>query len=374
MINQVRTCSRCALDTSIPSVEIDGNGMCNHCHQYDELHKKSEAVINNGTLQKIIDEIKNAGKGKEYDSIIGVSGGIDSTYTLYMAKQLGLRPLAVHFDNGWNTEMSVNNIKNATNKLGVDLYTYVVDWEEFKDIQLSFLKASTSDSEIPTDIAIKAVLYKAAVMNKVKYIIYAGSNFRSEGKIPREWTYMDGKYIRSVQKMFGSHKIKSFPNMSFIKQIYYTYIKNIKVVRLVWYLDFKDKEVVSLLKKELDWKEYGGKHFESTYTKFFQTFILPVKFGIDKRKVHYSALIRSGQMTRDEVLAKLKQKPYNAETLEAEKEYIYKKFEITKPEFEKILNLPPKTYRDYPTYNSVTSKFEYLKKLAKKWGIWPELP
>lgn len=374
MSNEIKYCKRCAIDSTVPSVEFDENGICNHCKHYDEVLAKFEKAKAEGKVNQVVDEVKAAGKGKEYDCIVGVSGGVDSTYTLYIVKKLGLKPLAVHFDNGWNTEMSVSNIKNATNKLGVDLYTYVVDWEEFRDIQISFLKASTSDAEIPTDIAIKAVLYETAIKEGLKYIIYGGSNFRSEGKIPREWTYMDGKYIRSVQKIFGTHKLKSFPNMSFLKQVYYTYLKKIKVIRLLWLIDFNNNEVIETLKRELDWKEYGGKHFESTYTKFFQTFLLPVKFGIDKRKVHYSALIRSGQMTRDEVLTKLKQKPYNEETLEAEKEYIYKKFEITKEEFERILKLPPKTYHDYPTYNNIASKFESVKNFVKKIGIWPELP
>jgi N-acetyl sugar amidotransferase len=367
-------CKRCAIDSTVPDVQFDENGICNHCKVYDEIDGRfCNSVDRDRRLEQTIDKIKQEGRGKEYDCIVGISGGQDSTYTLYMAHKLGLKPLAVHFDNGWNSEKSIRNIKKITSKLNIDLYTYVVDWEEFKDLQISFLKASVSDAEIPTDIAIKEVLYKAAVQNSVKTILYSGSNYRTEGKIPKDWTYMDGRYVKAVQRKFGSIKLKSYPNYTLWSIFYYHFIKKIKAIQLLELIEFNSNDVIKTLVTELEWEYYGGKHYESVYTKFFQSYFLPKKFGIDKRRVHYSALIRSGQNTRADILNKLDQDSYDQKTIKRDLEYVRKKLELSEEEFDIIIDLPMRSYKNYPTYDSTREKLLPIIIFLKKLKLWPRI-
>jgi len=350
------------MDSDVIGIRFDENGLCNYCKIYDEWDKNFP--VNKETekqIEKMIKKIKEEGKNKKYDCIVGVSGGVDSTYTLYYVKKMGLRPLAVHIDNGWNTELSVDNIKNAVSKLDVDLYTKVLDWEEFKDLQVSFLKASVPDVEIPTDIAIRSVLFQAAAKEKVNYII-TGVSFRTEGKIPQSWTYLDGKYIKDVQKRFGTKKLKDFPNFTLFDRVYYNFIKRIKRVSFNYYIDYSKEKVKDILIKELGWRPYPGKHYESVYTRFIQSYLLPEKFNIDKRKVHYSALINSGQMTRKEALKKLKEPAYPEDKIEEDLEYVIKKLDLTREEFKEIYNRHPKTFLDYKTSYST---IKILKKPLK---------
>jgi N-acetyl sugar amidotransferase len=349
---------------------FDENGVCTFCHIHDEL--ETMFPMNQETpmkLQKLVDKIKNDGKRKKYDCILGVSGGRDSTYTLYSAVKLGLRPLAVHFDNGWNSDLAVQNIKNVCKKLNVDLYTHVADWEEYKDLQRAFLFSSTPDAEVPTDWVIFSVLFREAAREGVKYIIH-GHSFRTEGTTPLTWTYMDGKYVNYIHKIFGTRRIKSFPVMSMIDYLYYTFIRQIKQIRLLYYLPYNEEEILEKLSKEVGWQSYGGKHHESKYTGFFQSFILTRKFNIDKRKLHYSALLRNGQMTREEALHKVQSDPYDGgkETLD----YCLKKLDYTHEEFEKLMNEKPKLFLDYKSYYSLVRKMEKPIKWGTKAGIIPD--
>ena len=362
-------CSRCVMDDTVLGIKFDGDGICDFCRVHDELEMQY-SLENHSTneLNKIIEKIKKDGKGKKYDCIVGVSGGRDSTYTLLSAVKLGLRPLAVHFDNGWNTEIAVKNIKNSCSKLNVDLYTHVADWEEFKDLQRSFLKASVPDADVPTDWVIFSVLFKVASNEGLKYIVH-GHSFRTEGTTPLTWTYMDGKYVKDVHKENGLLNVKSFPIMSMTKFLYYSLFKGIKQIRLLYYLPYNEKEILQILNKELGWVDYGGKHHESKYTGFFQSYYLPRKFGIDKRKLHYSALIRSNQMTREQALGKIKEDPYDGgiETIK----FCLKKLGYTEEEFETIMTNSTKTFNDYKSY------FRLVKKMKKplKWGVnWGLIP
>jgi len=358
------------MDTTVPEIRFDEKGVCNFCKMHDEMEKEFP-LNDNGKkkFEKIVRQIKKAGKKRPYDIIVGVSGGRDSTYALYLAVRLGLRPLAVHFDNGWNSEIAVTNIKNATNELNVDLYTYVVDWEEFKDLQVSFLKASTSDSEIPTDVAIHGILHKIAAKEKIKYLVFAHS-FRTEGVAPLGWTYMDGKYIESVQKAFGKKKLKTYPNMKLWDFFYYRFIRGIKVVPLLTYVDYNQKEVGKMLEKEVGWTYYGGHHHESYYTHFFQSFYLPKKFNIDKRKIEYSALIRTKQMNRGQALAEISKTeyPYDEELVK----YTKRKLGLSNDEFEEILSAPNKTFHDYPTYYPLIVKLSWFIRLGAKMHLVPK--
>jgi len=371
MMLNYKTCSRCVMDETIPEIRFDSQGECQFCKIHDVLENKYPlGHTGEERLEKIVEKIKLAGKGKPYDCICGTSGGRDSTWTLFLAKKYGLRPLAVHFDNGWNSEIAVRNIKNATEILKIDLETVVANWDEFKDIQMAFLKASVPDVEIPTDVAIHKVMHKIAAKEGIQYILN-GHSFRTEGVAPRGWTYMNGKYIRSIQKQFGRAGLKDFHNFNVNDLIYYSFIKRIKVIPILNYLPYNQKEVSEIITKELNWEYYGGHHHESTYTEFIQSFLLPQKFNIDKRKTELSALIRSGQISRAEALEQIQGSTYQyrKELID----YIVSKFSISKEEWEVLYQLPVKSYLDYPTYYPYMLKFKKVIQKLTELNLLPEL-
>lgn len=354
-------CTRCIMDTSDPNICFDKDGVCNHCHRYYEMLEqrivnKNESVYK---LNEIVKKIKRNGKGKEYDCIIGVSGGVDSTYVAYLTKELGLRPLAVHFDNGWNSELAVSNIEKVLDKLNIDLYTYVIDWPMFRDLQISFLKSSTPDGEIPTDHAINALLFREANKRNIKYIIN-GMNFATESMAVESWAYghSDWKYIKSVHKRFGNIKLTKYPEYSLSDLFYWTFFRNIKVISILNYIEYNKDAVMRKIQDELDWIYYGGKHYESVYTRFFQGYILPVKFKIDKRVGHFSDLIRSGQISRENALKEVANEIYDPKLLAQDKEYVIKKLNYTQEEFEQMMNAPIKSFLDYPNSYALITKLK----------------
>ena len=366
-----KTCSRCILDSTVEDIWYDEKGECKYCKIHDEmeLHPLSNSSLKE--INNLVGKIKYQGRHKKYDCIVGVSGGRDSTYTLYSAVKLGLRPLAVHFDNGWNSDISVKNIKKACDKLNVPLYTVVADWEEFKDLQIAFLKASTPDADVPTDYAIYSVLYEIAQKEGVRYILN-GHSFRTEGTSPISWTYMDPLYVASVHKRFGVlKKFRSFPHMTFFKLIWFTLAKGIREVRLLEFLDYQKREVDDILIKELGWEYYGGHHHENLYTKFFQSYYLPTKFKIDKRKTELSAMVRSGQITREEALKEVQHESYQYE--EKVVEYALKKLGLSKYEFDEIMNSPIKTHNDYYTYLPFIRLMRFPIRIATKLHILPHI-
>lgn len=354
MSSEYRICTRCLMDTTDPNIVFDENGVCNHCHDHDRLMKQKVVTGKAGEehLQKLVDEMKRDGRGKPYDCLIGVSGGVDSTYVAYLVKKMGLRPLAVHMDNGWDSELAVKNIEETLKRLGIDLHTEVLDWEEFKGLQVAFLKSSTPDSEIPSDHAIWAVLGDLADKLNVKYIV-SGFNVRTETHLPRAWSqgHFDWKYIRSVNQLFGRGRLKTFPHIGFFT--YYRRLLTHRRVDILNYIDFNKTEAMKILEQELGWRYYGGKHYESIYTRFYQGYILPTKFGYDKRRSHLSSLICSGETTRDAALKELDKPTYQPTMQEEDREYVVKKLGLTDDEFESILNTPKKTFWDYPSYGRV---------------------
>ena len=369
-------CSKTVMDTiGDPDITFDDKGVCNYYYEFINKLKvrvppKEEASLK---LNQLVEKIKKDGKGKQYDCIIGISGGVDSTYTAWLVKKLGLRPLAIHLDNGWNSELAVKNIENILNKLNIDLYTEVLDWEMFKDLQLSFLKASTPDGEIPTDHAILTILYQMASKFGIKHII-SGMNFRDEGMLPPSWArgYLDWKYIKSVQKKFGSKSLKSFPHLTVSKFLYYNIIKKIRSVSFINYIDFNKDEAMKLIQEELGWKYYGGKHYESIYTRFYQAYILPEKFNIDKRKAHLTCIMSStNSISRNEALEILKQPIADGKLMEDDKEYLLKKFGITSNDFEEIMNKPIKSILDYPNNHVLEMKFRKLLHKLRSMKILP---
>jgi N-acetyl sugar amidotransferase len=364
MMSQYKMCSKCIMDTTDPEITFDEKGVCNHCRRYEiELPKRVfRGIEAEQKLSKKVEAIKLSGKNKDYDCIIGVSGGVDSTYVAYLTKELGLRPLAVHFDNGWNSELAVSNIEKVLNKLNIDLYTYVIDWEEFKNLQLSFLKASTPDGEIPTDHAINALLFREAAKHNIKYIIN-GMNFATESMAIKMWAYghSDWKYIKAIHKLFGTSSLKRYPHYNFFDLFYWTFIRKIEVVSILNYIEYKKEDVMKVIQDKLDWVYYGGKHYESVYTRFYQGYVLPTKFNIDKRKGHLSDLISSGQLTRGQALEEIKKEGYSKELFDIDKPFVLKKLELTEEEFQKIMDSEPKTFMEYP--NNAT-KVEKLKKIV----------
>ena len=369
-IGNYQICTKCIMDTSDPGIQFDRNEVCNHCKEYEQRINKEVHydLAGQERFKRIIDKIKEEGKCKKYDCIIGMSGGIDSTILAYHAKNLGLRPLAVHLDNGWNTALAVNNLKKALKKLGIDLYTYVLDWESFRDLQLSFLKASVANSELPTDHAIISILYHTAAKQNVRYIL-TGSNTVTEGIFFKGWIYdeKDWKFIKGIHEKFGELKLKNFRHLALCDWIYYIFVKRIKWLPLLNYIPYVKKEVKEFLKKEFDWEDYGEKHYESIYARFLQGYILLTKFGFDRRRAYLSALICSGQITREGALAEMEKKPYpTEEMLKNDKNYIIKKFRLSEDEFERIMISPIKTFKDYSNNSLWFIKMRFLLKLVKK--------
>ncbi|OGQ06091.1 MAG: ExsB family protein [Deltaproteobacteria bacterium RIFCSPLOWO2_01_44_7] len=345
------------MDSTDPEIQFDNQGRCNHCRRAKATFLKEPFCLTPGEkrkrLDKLVEEIKWTGRKKPYDCIIGVSGGVDSTYVAYMVKVMGLRPLAVHLDNGWNSRLAVTNIEITLKKLGIDLYTHVIDWEEFRDLQLSFLKASTPDSEIPSDHAIFTLLYQSAAREGLRYVV-TGMNHSTESIMPQSWSHghWDWKYINNVHRKFGTVPFKTFPYMTYLQRLYYESILKIRWISLLDYLDYKKENAINILEQKLGWTCYGGKHRESVYTRFYQTYILPKKFGYDKRKGHLSSLIVSGQITREHALEELNKLPCDPASLREEKEYVLNKLDLTDSQFDEILAKPPKKFADYSSYET----------------------
>lgn len=365
--NNKQICRRCVLDETVPEIEFDERGICNYCRLHDTLDKDfPNDESGQKKLRDIIEEVKFRGKGRKYDVVVGVSGGTDSTYLIHLAKSYGLRSLAVHCDNGWNSEISVSNIKNCLEKLDVDLVTYVIDWEEIRDILLSFMKASLPWIDAPTDIAIMSTLYRTAAKEKIKYI-FVGNNFRTEGRQPDEWTHCDGKQIKFIQKKFGKVKLNTFPNLTMLDLFYYGFFKKIKMVRPFYHIPYNKSDTKKFITEKYGWKDYGEHHHESIFTRFAIGYWLPKKFGIDKRKVTFSALVRSGEMSREEALQKIKELPYDRKKMEEDVEYVLKKLDITREDFEKMMNAPNKKFTDYPSYYPLYLKLKGLAKIMFKY-------
>jgi N-acetyl sugar amidotransferase len=373
MRQMYRQCNQCLLDTEDdPAIAFDEHGICQYCRQYklDERKLVVTGEAGERALAAIVDTIKESGKGRKYDCIIGISGGVDSTYLAYKASQLGLRLLAVHFDNGWNSELAVKNIENIVSKLGMDLYTLVVDWNEFRDLQVAFLKASVIDIELVTDHAMLATLYRLALKKNVKYIL-SGHNVVTEAVLPKNWYHdkRDHIHLKSINKLFGNKPLKTMPFMSsWLK--FRVSLSEIESVCLLNYLPYNKSDIKEFLVHELGWRDYGGKHYESIFTRFYQGYILPRKFGTDKRKAHLSNLICSGQISREMALKELAQPPYDPQLQKEDYEFVIKKLKLSPEEFETIMSMPPKKHADYPVDSSIYQRFQILKYLAPFWRTY----
>jgi N-acetyl sugar amidotransferase len=359
-----KICIRCVMDASVPDIEFDDNGVCNFCKEHEQ--KVAMTPYHQGNADKKLSDIVNkliAEKNGDYDSIVGLSGGVDSSYVAYQAVKLGLRPLAVHFDNGWNSELAVQNIENVVKKLNLDLITFVIDWPEFKDIQRSFFKANVIDIEMVTDHAIFAAMYKIANKHKIRYIL-SGTNAATEGIMPVAWQHFkfDLLNLKAIHKRFGTVPIRRYPTLSVWEMAWNHYVRGAKSISLLNYFPYRKNEAMRTLKDELGWQYYGGKHYESTFTKFYQAHILPEKFGVDKRRIHFSDLIMNGEITRDEALVELSQPRYDKSQLTQDRDYVCKKLGFSKEEFFAYMSASPVSHYTYPSYAKLAQRLVSLHK------------
>lgn len=351
MTRPYQICLRCIMDTSDPDIVFDAAGLCNHCTAWFARAELYVLPLAERTrrLALLVEEIKRRGHGKDYDCIIGVSGGVDSSYVAVRASELGLRLLAIHVDNGWNSEKAVGNIKRILDPLHIDLSTTVLNWKEFRELQLAFLRASTPDSEIPTDHAIVAAFYQASRRHRVGYCM-SGINFRTEGIHVRQWSqgHLDSRYISSVFRQFTGGRLVHFPLIPVTRLVRNILLHRPRNVFLLDYLDYDKQAAKRLLMENYGWEDYGGKHYESVYTRFYQGWILPHKFGYDKRRMHLSTLVCSGQMTRAEALQEVAAPAYPPDWVEPDLTFVAKKLGISREEFTAIMAAPGKRYCDYP--------------------------
>ena len=356
---QYQICTRCVMDTTDENIKFDENGICDHCFDYDTYVKPNWHTDEQGRneLEKIISKIKKNGNGKDFDCLLGISGGVDSSYMLHLAvKEFGLKPLVFHVDGGWNSELSVHNINVMIDKLGLDLYTEVINWEEMKDFQLAFFKSGVPHIDIPQDHAFIATLYNFADKYKIKYILNGG-NFSTECvQYPMKYYYYgtDMKQIADIRKQFGKSKMETYPFSSvFRHKFYLKYFRGVNVIKPLNFMPYIKEEALALLEREYGWKPYPQKHFESRFTKFFEGYWLPERFGFDPRRVQFSSLILTGQMTRDEAMEQLKIPAYNTETIQDEFNYIATKLGISAKELQGYFEMPRKFYWDYKNQQDV---------------------
>ena len=351
MVRDYQMCTRCVMDTTDPEIVFDDKGQCNHCTTYFEKEKKMIVRGKEGEekLKKLMEQIKEKGKGRKYDSLIGLSGGVDSSYIVFLAKKYGLRPLLLHIDNCYNTEIANKNIDNVVKATNFEIYRYDVNWEEFLDLQLAYLKSGVMDLEAPTDMALGAILYDVTDRHGIKTIV-SGINFTTEGIMPRAWGWRhdDVANLKDIYRKYGTKKLREYPMAStFKKRFYYMHLKGIRFATPLNYIDYDKEQAKATIKKELGWKDYGLKHGESIYTRFYQFYILPTRFNVDKRKPHLSTLICSGQIRREEALKELKKPLYTKEQFEADKTFVLEKMGISEEEFEEYMHLPLRHHRDF---------------------------
>jgi N-acetyl sugar amidotransferase len=359
MNRPAQVCTRCVMDTTDAAIQFDDAGVCDHCLTFDAQVKPNWHTDEAGRaeLETIVDDIRRAGAGHDFDCIIGMSGGFDSSYLTYLAKEeLGLRPLLFHVDAGWNTQIAVNNIERMVDGLGLDLYTEVIDWEEMKDLQLAFFKSGVPHIDTPQDHAFFATMYKFAMRHGVKHIL-TGANYSTECvRNPLEWMYYqsDSVQLRDIHRKFGTRPLRTYPTTSILwHKIWLPYVKGIKVVRPLNSIPYIKEDVKSLLVNRFGWQPYPQKHFESRFTRFYESYWLPTRFGFDVRKVQFSSLILTGQMSREEALERLQEPPYDEATIGAEIEFVANKLGIEIAELMRYMDLPRRTFRDFKSQSGI---------------------
>jgi len=350
---ETQICSNCVMDTTDPAITFDERGVCDQCNSFYKDVLPSWHTDERGwqALQGTVAKIKEAGKGKDFDCILGVSGGVDSSYLTYVAKEkLGLRPLVFHVDAGWNSQIAVNNIEKLIDGLGLDLFTEVIDWAEMRDLQLAFFRSGVPHIDVPQDHAFFATMYKFAEKHRIKYILTGGNNSTECIRNPLEWIYYgtDLRQIRDIHRRFGTRPLVNFPLSGILRhKVYLRYLKGIQVVKPLDFVPYVKEEAMQFLVDRFGWQRYPQKHFESRFTKFYEGYWLPTKFGYDTRKVQLSSLIVTKQMTRQQALEKLSRPSFDKDTIAADFEYVATKLGIPVAELKGYHSAPNRTYRDY---------------------------
>lgn len=357
-------CTRCVMDTTDPDISFDGAGVCNHCHEFDHLSETQWFPGGDGKakLDAILESVRVRGAGKEYDSILGLSGGADSSYLAMKMKDWGLRPLVVHVDAGWNSELAVANIERVIKYCDYDLHTHVVDWEEMRDLHLAYLKAGIPNQDVPQDHVFFATLYKFATSNGIS-TIFSGGNIATEGIFPRTWhgSAMDAVNLKAIHKRFGSRPLRTYSTIGFFDYYFwFPFAKKMRTVRPLNYMPYVKADAIREMEKKIGYKSYDRKHGESLFTKLFQNYYLPTKFGYDKRLPHLSSLVVSGQMTRQEAVEKLAEPLYDTFELETDITFFCKKLRISRAEFDALVAAPNRHHTDFSTWNS---RYRLAKKL-----------
>jgi len=346
-----KVCSRCVLDESDPNITFDSDGECNYCKRYDLLMSQVNRKFTASSLDEKIREIKREGRGKEYDAIVGISGGVDSTYVLYKAvKEHGLNVLALHVDAGWNSEIAVRNIHRAIEKLDVDLHTHVIDWDMMRDVQAAFFRSSVVNCDVPQDHCFKAIQYQTAKKFGIRHFI-SGRNVATDSMMPSRWVWSndDGYQIRKIHSKFGRKKLKDFPLFSaWYGTVFIPYFAKYQDLKILNYGDYKRLEAKRIVSEELGWSDYGGKHYESVFTEFYQGYYLPGKFGYDKRKAHLSGLINNGELTRERALEELQEEPLEEQRIQELKGFVLKKLGFSENEWVEIMSAREIPHTDYP--------------------------
>ncbi len=370
-MSENKICQRCVMDTSDTAIVFDEFGICDHCRTFDReiLPTWNMGYGREAELGKIVADIKIEGKGKDFDCILGMSGGIDSSYLLYLAtKKLGLRPLVFHVDAGWNSQMAVNNIERLVDGLGLDLYTEVINWEDMKKLQRSYFKSGVPHIDVPQDHAFFATMYQFASKNNIKNII-TGGNYSTECiRNPKEWMYYqsDSTQLRDIYKKHGEEPLKKYPVTNILwHKLYLPYFKGVKLHRFLDFMPYNKEEATKFLVENYGYQRYPQKHFESRFTRFYESYWLPEKFGYDTRKVQFSSLILTNQMTREDALEQLRESPYDPETVHHELEYVASKLEWTQGQLMSYLNAPNKTFKDYSNQETI---YNFGAKILKLFG------
>ncbi len=368
-MSEQQTCVRCVLDSTVPGVRFDENGVCSYCHMHDRLAKTYElSESNKRKFSQLLEKIKDTGKGKKYDCIVGISGGRDSTYCLYKAKELGLRPLAVSVNNGWHASVAQENVRKVVEALDVDLKVITTDWQELRPMYTAFLKASVPSVCGPCFVGTISYLYKTAVEEGIKYIIL-GASFQTEGIVPLRWNYIDGKYFENIVKKFADIDTGDYNKTTISNLLNYALIKKIKVIQLPLYIEYNNERIAEVNKEKFNWVDGGGHHFDCMY-KPMALHVRNRKFGVDPRKVSYSALVRSKEMTRESALRQLEEEPIGGDWDGID--YCLKQLGMTREDLEETMSSECKDFVDYPTYYSMLKMFKAPVKMLCKMRLIPE--
>ncbi|MDZ7921998.1 MAG: N-acetyl sugar amidotransferase [Rhodoferax sp.] len=365
-----QVCSRCIMDTSDPDIVFDELGVCNHCVEFDAVTRANWFPNEEGgrKLQAILEKIKADGAGHAYDCIIGLSGGVDSSYLALKAKEWGLRPLVVHVDAGWNSELAVANIEAIVKYCGYHLHTHVVNWEEMRDLHLAYLKSGIANQDVPQDHIFFASLYHFATRHRIRYI-FSGGNIATEGIFPSAWhgSAMDAINLKAIHRAFGEHQLETYETINFFDYyIGYPFIKKMRTVRPLNYMPYDKNQAVAELERTVGWRSYGRKHGESHFTKIFQNHYLPKRFGYDKRRPHLSSLIVSGQMSREEALREMEKPLYDLKELSTDIGFFCKKLRISEDDFERLMHVPMRHYSDFSNWDKYYRALKGIQSVVAK--------